>query len=89
MATNPTAYWLGFYLSALFAGLIVGGASGLIPLLFGEYGGEAKLGRKAFLFSVLAGLIGGFIAAVPVALGFTVAIVRRKRTRRRSESVHT
>jgi len=88
MADLQTAWWLGLF-GAVGAGLMTGAMSGLIPLLFGEYSDQRSLGRKAFLFSVLAGLILGIVAALPVALGFTVAIVWEKRARRRREGVQT
>jgi len=86
---EQTAGWIGFAVGAFVPSLIIGAALGLIPLLFGEYVDERALGRKAFLFSVLAGLVLGIIGALPVSIGFSVAISRKRRARRRNPGVQT
>ena len=77
--SDPTAWWVGFSIGAVVGSLLVGVLLGLVPLILGQYVGEAKFGRLGFLLSVVAGFIAGAIGAVPVSIGFAVAIILRWR----------
>jgi hypothetical protein len=60
--------------TALVAGLVAGIVCGLLPLLTRLIKDRRQLAIVGFVVTAVSGLILGLILAVPVALGFTLAI---------------
>ena len=89
MAQHDAAFWIGWILGALGGSLLVGAGLGLIPLVLGIHLNQAKFGRIAFLWSVVAGFFGGVLAAVPVSIGFVIAIIMRRRRGKQNEEEST
>lgn len=80
--SHPASWWVYFGVGAVAGSLMVGALLGLIPLVLGRHLGHAKLGRIAFLVSVLSGFVAGIFGALPVALGFTGTIFLKWRRNR-------
>ncbi len=55
------------------AGLLAGFVCGLCPLIVAMARHKSLLGMTAMVACLLAGMILGLIAAIPVSVGFTVA----------------
>jgi MFS family permease len=67
---QQAGYWFG----VVFAALLVGMLCGLIPWFFGRRRGHPGVAAAGMLTCVVAGFIGGLIAAVPTALVFAIVI---------------
>ena len=74
-----------FFAIALIAGGITGVALGLFPLIVGWMLGYRKIGLIGFGCAVVAGMILGMIAGIPVSLGFTVYIANEVKKERKSK----
>lgn len=61
----------------LLGGAVMGTLVGLLPYFLAKRRGLDPLGKRALGWSALAGTAFGFLLAGPVALGFTLAILRR------------
>ena len=77
MGQHDTTWWVGFGFGAVAGSLMVGALLGLIPLILGQFVGFVRLGRIAFLVTVVAAFLGGFFLAVPSTIGFTITILFR------------
>lgn len=89
MPHHDTSWWVGFGIGAIAASLVVGAAAGLVPFVLGQQLNQAKVGRIGFLSCVVAGLAGGVLLALPVAVGFVIAVIvqwRRAKTNARPPS---
>ena len=74
--TTPEAIFLGALINALI-GLVLG----LIPLLFGYFQGQLRLGIIGIVFSTIGGSILGVFLSVPAVIIFTGTIVASKLVR--------
>ena len=72
---TSTLNWFAYGFGAIVGSLIVGALLGLIPFVLGQTLAQVKVGRLAFLCTVVAGFLGGAILAFPTALVFAVVIV--------------
>jgi hypothetical protein len=70
--------------TALVAGLVAGIICGLLPLIVGLIKDRRQLAIVGFVVTAVSGLILGILLAVPVALGFTLAIFFWKPTQGRT-----
>lgn len=64
-----------YMIGVFFGGLVAGSLTGLIPFLIGLKKEETTLGIIAIITCSLSGLILGILLAIPVAIGFIVAIL--------------
>jgi phosphotransferase system glucose/maltose/N-acetylglucosamine-specific IIC component len=62
-----------FQQGAILGSLIAGFLCGLIPTIVAFSRGRSQLAVIAMVACVIAGFLLGLIAAVPVAIGFTIA----------------
>jgi uncharacterized membrane protein len=76
---HDAPYWVGWVFGVVGGGLAVGTVLGLIPLILGQSIAQVKLGRVGFFCTLGGGFIGGVFLALPVALGFVVALAVRWR----------
>ena len=79
MAEHGAAWWVALGFGAVAGSLMIGARLGLIPLVLGQFVGSVRLGRIAFLVTVVAAFLGGVFLAVPSTLGFVIAIIVRWR----------
>jgi hypothetical protein len=68
--------------TAIVAGLVVGLICGLLPLITGLVKGRRELAIVGFITTAVGGLILGILLALPIAIGFTLAIFFWKPGRR-------
>lgn len=64
-------YFIGLLIGSLGAGALVG----LIPWFLGKKRGNQSMGKIGLITCIVAGFIGGFTYAVPVAIIFAVIII--------------
>jgi len=64
-----------FLIIAIIAGGIAGAVCGLLPFFLGRSRGRAGLGVGGLVACVLSGFVLGLLAAVPMAIIFTVVIL--------------
>lgn len=62
--------------------LIIGIALGLIPLLFGHFNKQLKLGLLAIAVTSIGGAIFGVLLSIPATIFFTYLIVRNAKAAR-------
>lgn len=62
--------------------LIIGIALGLIPLLFGHFNKQLKLGLLAIAVTTIGGAIFGVFLSIPATIIFTYMIVRNAKADR-------
>ncbi|MBL8181009.1 MAG: hypothetical protein JNL64_05300 [Blastocatellia bacterium] len=62
--------------------LIIGIAFGLIPLLFGHFNKQLKLGLLAIAVTSIGGAIFGVLLSIPATIFFTYLIVRNAKAAR-------
>lgn len=74
-----------FLLIAIIAGGIAGLVCGLFPLIIGLIMKQNKLAIWGIIACFVAGMILGLIAAIPTALGFSVAIALKGRDARKAK----
>lgn len=67
-----------FYAGVIWGSLIIGGLCGLLPLLVGTARKKKGLAVGGFTACVIMGFISGIVAALPVAIIFTVIIALAK-----------
>ena len=85
---QSAAEWVGFWWGVIGGALAVGAALGLIPLVLAHALGQKRLAYVAFFSTLLAGLILGMILALPISIGFVIAIlVRRHRAGRSTTAI--
>lgn len=60
---------------AIALGGILGAVFGLVPYLMGKHMGKPNLGTLGFKWCIAGGLISGSTLAIPIAVGFAVAII--------------
>lgn len=65
--------------AVIIGALVAGTACGLVPLITGLIRGDTTLAVGGLVACIAAGFVLGLILAVPVAILFTVLIVRRTR----------
>jgi hypothetical protein len=74
-----------YLIIAIIAGGIAGFVVGLFPLIIGHVLDQKRLGVTGIITCVICGFILGLLLAVPVALGFTVAIAIKSRNKRKKK----
>lgn len=74
-----------FVAIAIIAGGLTGAALGLFPLIVGWMLDYRKVGLIGFGCSLVAGMILGMIAGIPVSLGFTIYIAKQVKSERKSK----
>jgi hypothetical protein len=79
MPHHDAPFWVGFAFGAISASLMVGALLGLIPLILGQSIAQVRLGRVGFFATLGAGFVGGILLALPVSLGFSIALIIRWR----------
>jgi hypothetical protein len=82
MEQHDVSWWVAFGVGAVAASLIVGALLGLIPLVLGQFLAQVRLGRIAFLVTVIGGFLGGMFLALPSCIGFVIAVLVRWRRQR-------
>lgn len=68
-------YWYGVFMGSLILGTVIG----LIPLLVGLKLGKKELAVTGFVCCIAGAFIWGIFLAVPCCIGFTIAIVVRRK----------
>ena len=74
-----------FLMVAIIAGGIAGLICGLFPLIIGLVMKQNNLAIGGIIACIIAGMILGLIAAIPTALGFTIAIAMKGRDARKAK----
>ena len=77
MEQHDVSWWVVFGVGAVAGSLIIGALLGLIPLVLGQFLAQVRLGRVAFLVTVVSGFVGGIFLALPSSIGFVVAVLIR------------
>lgn len=72
------------YIAVVFGALVGGAIIGLIPFLVGKYNGNQNLGLIGLAACVVGNFIAGLLLSIPIAIGFTVAILVTKNKTNRS-----